>query len=253
MIIQRRYFILFILSVFFCCNVNAKDKQNKDEIDSDENIIPTVISQGAQLDLIFNTMQGYEPGLFAVSGIYDVKGKRFSALTGLKVEGGDTQLTFSGSYTFFRRNKVSLGTGVIYNLNWLHNISLSNNFLPGVYLEWKPKPFYALEMNIDFFLKLRNVFVLNDDLSSLVNATMAFYFHNDFFLPHDINLYFEFSSIEPFRYMILCAPSFIFGAKKDIGDNLELGLEVLIRYIDFFTLSAHYDDMEFHVGVGYKW
>ena len=120
-------------------------------------------------------------------------------------------------------------------------------------MEWKPKPFYALEMNIDFFLKLRNVFVLNDDLSSLVNATMAFYFHNDFFLPQDINLYFEFASIEPFRYMILCAPSFIFGAKKDIGDNLEVGLEVLIRYIDFFTLSAHYDDMEFHVGVGYKW
>lgn len=251
--ISKRFILLFIITVLFCVSANARGNRHKDELESEDTEIPIVFKQSAQMDLMFNTMQGYEPGLFAVSGIYDVEGKRFSALAGIKLQGGDSQFTFSGAYTFFKRNKLSLGTGVIYNLNWLHDISLTNNFLPGIYLEWKPTPFYALEMNVDFFLKLRNVFILKDDLSSLINATMAFYFHNDFFLPNNINLYFEFASIEPFRYMILCAPSFIFGGRYSIENNLDVGLEIIVHYIDFFTLSAHFDDMEFHVGVGYKW
>ena len=146
-----------------------------------------------------------------------------------------------------------MGTGVIYNFNWLHNVSISNNFLPGFYLKWKPTPFYALDMNIDFFLKLRNVFALNDDLASLVNTTLAFSFHNDFYLPNNINLYFEFASIEPFRHMILCAPSFIFGASYPVMDNLEIGIEASIHYIDFFTISAHYEDIEFSLEAVYRW
>ena len=249
---EKRFILLIIITVLFCVSATARGNRHKDELEGEDTEIPIVFKQSGQVDLMFNTIQGYEPGLFAVSGIYDVEGKKFSALAGIKLQRGDSQFTFSGAYTFFLSNKISLGTGVIYNLNWLHDISLTNNFLPGIYLEWKPTPFYALEMNVDFFLKLRNVFILNDDLSSLINATMAFYFHNDFFLPNNINLYFELACIEPFRYMILRARSFIFGGRYSIENNL-VGLEIIVHYIDFFTLSAHFDDMEFHVGVGYKW
>ena len=225
--ISKRFILLFIITILFCVSTNARGNRHKDELEGEDTEIPIVFKQSGQLDLMFNTMQGYEPGLFAVSGLYDVEGKKFSALTGIKLQRGDSQFSFSGAYTFFKRNKLSLGTGVIYNLNWLHDISLTNNFLPGIYLEWKPTPFYALEMNVDFFLKLRNVFILKDDLSSLINATMAFYFHNDFFLPNNINLYFEFASIEPFRYMILCAPSFILEDGIQLKTTLILDLKLL--------------------------
>ena len=252
-IMKKKTFLFIILFVFCFWGAFARHNRDKDAIAGEDTEIPIVYRQNVEINLNFNTMQGYEPSFFSVSGLYNITGKRFEAYSGIKLQYGDTQFTFCGEYLFFKRNKLSLGTGVIYNLNWLHNVSISNNFLPGFYLKWKPSPFFALDMNIDFFLKLRNVFALNDDLSSLVNTTLAFSFHNDFYLPNNINLYFEVASIEPFRYMILGAPSFIFGASYPVLKNLEIGMEASIHYIDFFTISAHFEDIEFSLEAVYRW
>ena len=236
---HKKIFLYIMISALLCTSLFAQEQES--------------IKSSADCAIGFNSMQGYEPSPFCIFGNYNVLGKRFEAGAGLKLEKGDTQFTLNGSYRFFKTPQVSLGTGIIYNFDWLHDVSISNNFLPGFYLWWNPCSFYSLQMNIDFFLKLRGVFALHDDLSYLINATMAFCFHNDFYLPHNINLYFEFASIERFRYMILCAPSFIFGGRYAIKDNLDISLEAAIRYIDFFTLSAHYEDTAINLGVRYKW
>lgn len=243
--------LLIIIFSFLLIKLSAQGQEQG--ITDHDTLIPIKFNQNVEFDIGINTMQGYEPGPVSFMGNYNIFGNRFSASAGIKLLTGDTQFTLIGSYKFFKHPKISLGTGIIYNFDWLHDFSISNNFLPELYLNWKPCRFYSLNFNAAFFLKLRNVFALHDDLSYLINTTMAFSLHNDFYLPHDIQLYFEFASIERFRYMILCAPSFIFGAKYSVTEKLDLSLEAAIRYIDFFTLSAHYEDTSINVGVKYQW
>lgn len=215
--------------------------------------IPIKYEQSAQIITGFNTLQDYQPSCFSLSGSYNIWGKRFSAFGGFFLEGGDCQLTLKAAYKFFKREKLSLATGVIYNLDWLQNISLANNFLPCISFEWKPFSFYTLKTDLAFMFKLRRVFVFDKNTHPLINATMAAVIKNTFNLPRDINLYLEFASIENFRYMVFCAPSFIMGAQYKLNEKIELSLEAAIRYIDFFTLSAHYSDSDIRLGVKYKW
>ncbi len=209
--------------------------------------------QGIQGILNINTMQGFDPSPLSVSAIYDIHSRRFDAEGGLRIGLGDFQLTSQASYRFLRKNKLTLGTGIIYNLNIFYNYSSSHNFLPGFYLTWKPASFYSLNFDIDLFLKIRRIYALKENLPNLLNTTVAFRLKNDFYLPKGINLYFEVSSIEKFRYMILCAPSIIFGGVFSINNSFDIIAEGAIHYIDLFTLSANYEDTEFHVGVKYKW
>ena len=249
----KKLVLIFITTALLCTHLAAKENDYIQGLSDKDSEIPIKFHQNAEFVLGFNTMQGYEPSPVYASFYYNIFGNRFSAAAGTKLEKGDTQLTISGSYKFFKHQKVSLGTGIVYNLDWLHDFSLSNNFLPSLFIIFTPNDFYSLKFDADFFFKVRNVFALSDDLSSLVNATMAFSIRNEFTLPKDILLYFEFASIERFRYMILCAPSFIFGGSYSAFKNFDLTLEAAIRYIDFFTLSAHYDDTEIRIGASYKW
>ncbi len=248
---MKRIAFVFALFLIFAFDVVAQEYEQG--LSDSDSVIPIKFYQTAEASLGFNTMQGYEPSPVYFSAFYNIVGNRFAAGGGTRLEKGDLQLTLNASYKFFKREKVSLGTGIIYNLNWLQDFSISNNFLPGFYFTYSPCSFYSLELDADFFFKVRKVFALHNDLSSLINTTLAFSLRNDFYLPDNFLLYFDFASIEQFRYMILCAPSFIFGGQYSGFENLELWLEAAVHYIDFFTLSAHYDDTEIRLGVRYKW
>lgn len=238
---------LFILFLFF---TNAIWSQAFQEADTQ---IPIKFQQSIEVCAKFNTMQDYEPSLFSGSTIYNIWGKRFSALGGIQVQKGDMQLTLSAFYSFFKSEKVSLQTGVIYNLNWLMEYSLTNNFLPCLYFEWKPAPFYTLEVNFDLLFKFRHLFIFGFNQHQLINTTLAVSIKSIFNLPKNFRLYLEFASFETFRYDIFCAPSYIAGVEYSINDSFDVALDVTIHYIDFFTLSAHYADTDIKLGVRYKW
>lgn len=241
-IIQLLFVLLFFEGV---CSAQA--------IEEDNSVLPVKFQQNIELFARFNTLQDYEPSLFSASAVYNLFGERFSTSGGIFLQKGDTQFTASAKYKFFKQEKFSLGTGVVYNFNWLHDYSITNNFLPGFYLEWQPKPFYRLDVDIDFLFKFRSLFVFSRFSRPLVNTTVGCAIKNTFYLPKDISLYLEFASIEEFRYMIFCAPSFIVGSQFKITEKLDAGVEVVVHYIDFFTLSAHYEDTDFRLGVKYKW
>lgn len=214
---------------------------------------PIQFKQNAEFSIKINTLQDYEPSWFSASGMYNIMAPRFSAGGGVFLEKGDSQLTLFASYNFLKRKKISLGTGVIYNLNWLHDYSLSNNFLPCFNLEWQPKPFYKLNFSIDLLFKFRHLFIFGFNHHSLVNTTLAIDIKNTFYLPKNFLIYLEFASIEKFRYMIFCAPSYILGMEYKINDSFDLAFDVTVHYIDFFTLSAHYADTDIRLGGRYKW
>ena len=222
-------------------------------IPEENSSLPIKFQQNAQVLARFNTLQDFEPSLFSISGVYNIWGRRFTASGGLFLQKGDTQLTLDGSYKFFKHDIISIATGVVYNLNWLHDISLTNNFLPYFHVEYKPVSFYTLELNVDFLFKLRRLFVFSHSEHPLINTTIAVSIKNTFYLPDDIKMYIEFASMEKFRYMFFCAPSFILGAEYELDEKIDLCFEIAVRYIDFFTLSAHYADSDIRMGARYKW
>lgn len=244
---KRRFFLLAAALFFSTATITAQTSEDNNSVSKNK------IRQNVEVFTKFNTMQDYEPSFFSATAVYNLLGPKFSASGGIFLQKGDTQLTVSAKYKFYHTDKLSLGTGVTYNLNVLHKYSISNNFLPGFYLDWQPKPFYSLEFDIDFLVKFRSLFVFSQYARPLVNTTMGGRLKNTFYLPKDISLYIEFASIEDFRYMIFCAPSFIFGSEFTVNEKFDIGVEAAVHYIDFFTLSAHYEDTDFRLGVRYKW
>ncbi|MBO4533676.1 MAG: hypothetical protein J5726_08290 [Treponema sp.] len=244
---MKRTIFLLTLVFLFISPVIAQP------IPQEDSMLPIKYQQNAQVFARFNTLQDFEPSVFAFSGVYNIWGRRFAASAGLFLQNGDTQLTLDGSYKFFKHDIISIATGVVYNLNWLHDISLTNNFLPYFNLEYKPVSFYTLDLNVDFLFKLRRLFVLSGSGHPLINASIAVSIKNTFTLPENFKIYIECASIEQFRYMIFCAPSFIFGAEYELDEKFDLCFELAVRYIDFFTLSAHYADSDIRLGARYKW
>ena len=230
-------FVLFITVLFFSFGIAAAQGYE----------------QGVLGLINFNTQQGFDPSTVSVTALYDIHSRRFDAEAGLNIGTGAFDFTSQTSYRFLRKDKVTLGTGIIYNLNWFYDYSLTHNFLPGFYVTWRPASFQSLSFDLDLVLKVRRVFALHDDLPNLLNTTVAFEFRNDFYIPNGINLFIEVSSIEKFRYMIFCAPSIIVGASFSTKYNFDIIAEGVIHYISLFTLSAYYEDTEFRLGVKYKW
>ena len=215
--------------------------------------VPIKFHQNVEVFARFNTLQDYEPSLFSASAMYNIWGKRFSASGGTQIQEGDTQLTLSASYAFFKNKKLSLGTGIIYNLNWLHDYSITNNFLPCFFLEWEPNSVYKLELSIDLLFKFRHLFIFRFNQHQLINSTVAIQIKSIFNLPKNFLLYVEFASIETFRYAIFCAPSYIAGVEYKLNDSFDIMLDATVHYIDFFTLSAHYADTDIRIGGRFKW
>ena len=79
----------------------------------------------------------------------------------------------------------------------------------------------------------------------LISNTAAAEATFTFTLPFNTDIFFGVSTYEKYRYPIFGATSFYLGTSFTFEKHVYFSLEAVAHYIDFFTLSANFEDAEF--------
>ncbi len=202
--------------------------------------------------ITYNSDIGFTPSFLSGYALYSMVNENFEIIAATKASVKDVQLT--GVFIFFPyiKENLKLGVDASCNIDWYLGISLANHLLAGGVLQWSPCWWYKNNFDFNFMLKERTIFSIADTIPLLWNYSFAisllhtFFIGNGFYLKHCIATY------EMFRHMILCAPTFSFAVGYCLKDKWFLETCLNIRYTDFFTLSAYYEDSEININVRYK-
>jgi len=262
-----RFAILVVFSGLFSWSLFAQSFQNPADKDNDFTPVATEIEttqreftpfeirfpsfKAVSATLGFNTGNGFEQYHFLGQAMFILDHGSFSAYSGIQGGKGSFDFVAAGMYWPLRLAKFRLGVGAVYNLNFYSDISMTNNILPGIYIDWRPSDLFYFGFSFKYMLKLRTIYAIADKIPALVNNTVAFGFLFQFNLPHGFGVYLEAASYERYRYMIIGVPSFTAGLTYRMNPSWTFGFEAVVRFIDFFTLSATYDDSEFRLSARY--
>ena len=199
----------------------------------------------------FNTGTGYE--------LY-----RFSALLDFHLDGGKYSVNVNArgaSGTFDLGTEVILwplcfkyvraGLGIFYGLNFFGDVSLSNTFMPGLYLGIKTSGIFSMDMYVNYLLRYSTVYSMADiGVPPVENRSLGLGFVFRFALPLGFGIDFTVSSYEPLRIVLLGSPSICLDLTYKTG-AWQFGAGACARFIDLFTLSAYMYDAEFKLMVRY--
>ncbi|MBQ9237766.1 MAG: hypothetical protein IJ191_00395 [Treponema sp.] len=198
------------------------------------------------LCVALNTGEGFEPSQSAVELLYRYAGARFSALGGIKCAGSVFAFTGMGMYWLYRSKRQAFGGGGIYHCDVFADVSVTNDFLLGVRYAACPVWWFSLSAHAYYFYKVRTIFALG---RALTHHTGAVLLRLQFRPVEWLSLYAAVATYETFRFMVLASPSFIAGMQAWIQNQWSIDFEAVSHYIDFFTLSAAREDVEFRVSV----
>ncbi|MBR1913091.1 MAG: hypothetical protein IJ828_12175 [Treponema sp.] len=243
---NKKAVLLFVLMVaMFSSLWAAADSRKKDSYF--EYSSPDI---SFHLSMGMNSGSGFEPYTFMAQPYAQIDTTYFQLYSGVQMSGDIFHATTGGVFWPFHFRKMRFGAGLVYHFSLFDDISLCHDVLLNVHYEARPAYWLGLKANAGFFHKARKIFAVSDAIGYITNNSIDFSFESDFYLPYDIMLYVRASSYEMFRYMVFCAPSFSFGVTKALGKKLDITFETTSRYIDFFTVSARYDDSEMRFILG---
>lgn len=198
-----------------------------------------------------NSGDGFEPYRFMMQPYFQIDNKYLQAYAGIQAANEMWHATAGAVAWPLRWNRIRLGAGLIYHFNYFEDISLCHDLMLNIHFETRPAYWLGIKLNTGYFHKARKIFAVEDYVGYIENNSVDFSLETDFYLPYNITMYTRVSSYELFRYMVFCAPSFTFGVSKSLGKRVDLTFETTTRYIDFFTVSARYDDSEMRFVMGF--
>lgn len=208
------------------------------------------VTMFAEGTIAANTGQGWETYYVAAQPYFQMDTTRITAFTGMQLTGGTFDLTAGVTYWPWVWKVAKVGFSARYNLNYYNDISLTHNILLGASLETRPLKWFGMKASVSGLVKNRSIFAIDSSRKYLHNLCQAFSVEADVYLPYDIMAYFSVASYERYRYMMAVAPSFTLGGTKQLVNNFYAGLELAVRYTDFFTASTFYDGCEIRIMAG---
>lgn len=167
--------------------------------------------------------------------------------------------TVNGTYWFlnvYRRTpevkiKSRLGANLIYNFQYLNNVSVQNNLFMGLNHQIIFKKYVSFNTSLLYGLKFSTIFSLQDVVPFLYNNDLGFSFACSINFPYQIIATLRFSTYEDFYYPFFCAPTFSLGVSYALKNQFAITGEIAARYVDMFTLSSYLDCYWFRLMVGY--
>jgi len=197
----------------------------------------------------YNTGAAFESYRFFGSLNFLLDSEKVRFWTGLQYGPGNVDFTNTIVYWPLRFTHVKLGIGLVYNLEFFRDISMTNNLLPGLYVDYRPCSWFSVDVATSFFIKARTIYAIADDIPLLMNYSAALGLNLNFYLPYNFGLSLGLNSSEDFRYYVLGATSFSATISYALNETWSFYFTGTARYVDFFFLSSAYEDAEFKLSV----
>ena len=229
---KRIFFILVAVFLSFQVSLFAKD-------------FAPALKNSIFMSEAVNAGQSFDSYTISFQGGFEHKEENYQFLAAGQVATNDYQITAKGIWWPVQWEDLRLGIGGIYNFHSYDNISITNNFLAGPFLEFKPWSWFCLKANTVALHKVRTIKAIKDYKPYLLNESLGMGFSANFYPNSKFDIYTGGSSYSLFRYDILGAPVFFLGGTYKYSEQLEFSIEARTRWIDIFTNSAMHSSDEF--------
>lgn len=239
---RRFVFFVFILIFSACCYAASKDVSLKNDAPSHSVIFGNALLTDSRVT----------PKNIYFQGSYLFDSPMFSAGGGMQAGSDRFDFYAAGVFWFLRTKHNKLGAGLHYHVGTLQDISTTNDLLAGLYYKFQPWYWFSVFLNFSYFFKARTVYAVADVIPVLPHNSLAASIRLDFYPVKYVSFFLEMSTYEEFRYLVFCAPSFIAGVSANFSEHISLWVSAKARYVDFFTLSAGYENTEFVFGARYS-
>lgn len=269
MSMEKKFFLLAAFFILVQINIFSQESGNGDTESGEGIFYPIKIepetqgtdaekkketlfvrSSSARLGIGFNTGTGFEPYRAFGQAWFSMDAGRWSLDVGAKAS--YLSFDFSTDMIFWPLcfTHVRAGVGMMYNINLYGNMGLNNNFLPGLYFQYRTGGVFSVKAFVNYLCKLRTVYSIADTQPFLQNNSLGAGLAFSFSLPGNFDINLTVATYEMFRVMVVGTPS----VSLDVGyriKNWQFGLGAVARFIDPFILSAHFYDAEFNGWVRY--
>lgn len=189
------------------------------------------------------SIYGFEPDSINGFAILEYQKPEYYADLGYKISDIKSDLVFSSVYWPQWNENVNIGVGMQYHLLSYQNLFHEHDIMAGVYIKLKGKKIFTVSANIDYYLKLAKLYLLEKN-PWLMNNTIGINTKFNWNI-NNFDIYFAMGTYSYFRYILFCAPDLVVGGNWKFSKHLSVGCEFEAQYLDFFTISANLDSVEF--------
>ena len=246
--------IVPLLLLLFFCGVSYSEETELDE----KTKVPAVnwISTNPEWSLTLSaTASNYQNfSIYTLSGgaTIQMDMNEIVGRTGFDFSPKEINCTVETVYapTFF--GKLNAGLILINHFNWYYQSYYEYDFLPGLYISYSPVDWFNLKFTGLFQLKKTHIWELEGTSCSWFDSHCPAFSLETNFHPLDwLYIDFSLSSYDMYRYFLFFAPIVRLGFGYQCNEHLTLSISAKAQFVDFFTLSANFNNLGGNISA--KW
>lgn len=149
-------------------------------------------------------------------------------------------------------NCLNAGAHLINHFTWNYTDYFEYDFLPGIYLSYKPAAWFYMTGSAFFQLKSSYIFDIYPSAGTIISTCPAFSVIFGFLPQEDLEIKISISSYDYFRYYLFFAPEYKLEAVYKATKHLSIFLSGDVQFVDFFTLSANFSSLTACIGISWE-
>jgi hypothetical protein len=176
----------------------------------------------------------------------------FENFCGMQFTNKCTDLTLNSLCSFYKTEKISLGSGVLTHFSFLYDINFEYDILLNFKsIFGKKSSLYNLIFEFDLFYKGSVIYSLPSAHNYLFNTGFGLNVCNKFNLPEQWNILLGFRTWELYKYSATLNFTFYFEFNKTFLEHYEINAGLYFRYLDQNNTTAYFEYPALRAGFVY--
>ncbi len=194
-----------------------------------------------------NTGKGIESNYLYIDGLYRFKMQYMNATAGLMVTKSNISFLAGVAYTPLNTDKHEVGIVSVYNTDIVYKVYSEHTLNFVTEYTFRLIRNFIFNAQLGYSHKWQRVPIPNYKAVVTSNPGLIFRIYSEKFLTSHFHIGIGISSYDRFRYSLWFAPSFLFNFyytahNSKLPNGMFMGLETVIRYTDFATISGYIDN-----------
>ena len=231
---------------------------NEDSQDAKDEKAPVVnwISDTPEWSLILtaNASNYKNFSIYTISGGVTIQMDMNEILgrTGFDFSPQEINCTIETVYAPTLWGKLNAGLILINHFNWYFNSYYEYDFLPGLYISYSPVKWFNLKFSGLYQLKTTHVYELTGTSCPWFDSHCpAFSLETNFYPLDWLGISVSLSSYDIYKYFLFFSPIVRASFDFKCNEHLFLSISGRAQFVDFFTLSANFNNLGGNISA--KW
>lgn len=203
------------------------------------------VSKFLQFNLSSSTTRGIEKSNTLFAGEAGFAARWFDGLVGIQGYEDAFDFTVAGEGYFpfanwdFDEARLALGIGSLYHFQRYKDISTEHDWIFDSVFRYHTYTGFTLTFRGGYSFKMSRIDALADYISPIWDKYPSAGIRIEKLFSNGLELYYEHSTHDLYRYPVFCTPDYILGAALNMDSGLRFGGEIELRFSDQYTTAPY--------------